>query len=260
MCYPVYNLCLWLKKKTSIWNLLLSLCVAITIFICTENKASIVLLLISMILLTIIDRGISLKKIIMLVIILLTISISYKLLIKFYPFFSYLNNLDTIYNYFFLNNNWLYQYSRFESLKIVFKGIEIFDKIFGIGFGASTPLDTTFFNELGRANYIPYYVELYGSNHGFHLTSLSTIILDGGIIFMGIIIMFFIRTLTMNLKKLRSKLIKDKSIYFIKIATIVFSIFYIGYGNVFTNFRTTAIIAFLLGFNCLKDIREENKK
>lgn len=263
ICYPIYTLTRYLKKEVKIIQLLISILITVGILICIENKAAIVMLFIIIFAVTIISGKFSVKKILITLMIPIVSLLSYKAMIKYYPFFSYLNNFDSIYKYFFENNDKInYKYGRYESLSIVYKNLDNITKLTGSGSGSSTPLDTVFFTELNRVNYTPHYIEIYGNNHGYHLTTISTIILDWGLFSLVLLVIIILLKIIKEAKNIASIKEKENNINYIKFAVLILLIFYFSYSNILVNYRTMAVIAILLGINNIMakkgEIREQS--
>ena len=247
ICYPIYVYSRWLRNNKNTLELFFSIISSLYLLVCIENKAFIGILFILLAIIPILSKKKSFKYLIISLAFFLMIPFAYKTLITFYPKFAYLININELSNYFFGNNNWAYKYGRFESLKIVLDDTSLEAKIFGKGFGSSTPMDEVFLNELGRKVYQPYYIQKYGQYHGFQLTSISTTILDGGYIFLLLIIMLFLKILKKSIVYLKSK----KNDYFIKgsiMLSVLFGIiYYYCYNNIIISYKLIYIICIILG-------------
>ena len=134
------------------------------------------------------------------------------------------------------------------------------EKITGTGLGSSTPQARRFYLEANREPYIPYYIALYGYNHGFHLTGISTLILDGGWILLIIVIITILNFLRKTIIQLRSKNEGDFYSASIKFNAMIVCLFYLIYSNIFNTYKMLVIVAFILGIksNMLDNKNSEN--
>lgn len=259
MMYFLYNYNGFLNKKITISKFIINTILCLILYICTESKAAIIMLVVNIAMISLIRRGFSFKKIVIIIVAICMIPLVYSLLIKFNPKFAYLNNIDAIVRYYTGNNNWLYKYGRFEAIKNVFGNVNTRTKIFGAGIGASTPLYMVFFNELGRTQIFPYYIKIYGYYYGYQHTSASTLLLDGGIVLFSIVIVFILIKLIQSMKQTSSNINNSKA--FIKFGILIYLLYYFSYANVLKDFRAMAIIGLILGLNIYNEkIIEKGKK
>lgn len=263
--YSVYCYTNWLRKRGQISKLIFSILLAVYILSIIENKAGIIIYFVSLILIPVLSRRISFKTLISVILFLLLLPYAYKILIFFNPKFYYLMDFNRISSYFFGNNNWgVFKYGRFESLRIVFNELDTMVKLFGSGIGCSTPTSRIFYIEAGRELYLPYYTVLYGYYHGFILTGISTLVLDGGILLLSIVTLYMIRTFKKIFKEIN--IVDNSNLY--KLSAIRFNaflllMFYLIYSNIFTSYRFLIVIGCLMGLSCecldYKEIGDKNE-
>ena len=243
----IYYYSLWLRKRQSFVYFVLSAIVAIYVLCIIELKAGIVFYFLSLILIPFFSKKKSLKTIIIMLLFIVLLPFSYKLMLKVNPRFHYLINMEKVVLYFTGNNNKMnYQYGRFESLNIIYKDLSPYRKVFGSGFGSSTPQKISFYTEANRNVYIPYYIRTYGINHGFHLSGLSTLILDGGLIFFVFVVLLLLHFYKKVMLNLRSKDNYEFSMAAIQFNALLFFLYCIIYSNIFTSQKLLAFLAIIV--------------
>lgn len=258
MIYFIYSYKRYLTKEIKLYNLIVSLLICCLLFICTESKAALVISFVSSVLITMVHKDFSIRKILIVSLLIAMIPIAYSMLLKFNPKFAYLNNIGSILNYYLGNNNWRYEFGRFEAIGNVFSTLDGPTKLFGVGFGASTPLYFVFFQELGRALINPYYIEKFGFYYGFQHTSTSTLILDGGLILFFIVILFLIKKVINAIDLIKRH--PENYIGFLQFGILVYLVYYFTYANVLKDFRAMAIIGIILGMNYFNNDKLDAKK
>ena len=251
MTFISYKIARYVLNVDKLNQLLIALFICTVLYICTESKAAIVIMYFNIVMLYMIRKNISTKRVFSIVIGIISIPLSFRLLVKFYPRFSYLFNFNAIFRYFTGNNNRrLYEYGRIEALKNVFSDLDIIPKIIGTGFGSSTPLYAVFFEELGRIERFPYYIRMYGYNYGYQHTSMSTLLLDGGLILASIItfclLFYFVKTCYYSYHH------KNNLTSLMKVGVLVYLLYYFSYANILKDFRAMAITGIILGLNSIE--------
>lgn len=241
MIYISYKTSRFISKKEGFFSFCFAIVIATIIYICTESKGALIIMYINIGLMSLLRKGISKRKILLISLGILSLPIAYDLLIKFNPKFSYLTNLESIIRYHFGNNNWKYEYGRFEAIVNVFSEQDWPTRLFGIGLGSSTPLYTVFYNELGRIPFFPYYIKQYGYYYGYQHTSISTLLLDGGIFLAIVIVIMLLKKFYMTAKEVY---LKNKNIvYSLQFGVMVYLLYYFSYANILKDFRAMAITA-----------------
>lgn len=257
MMYFLYYYNELLNKNIKIGKFIIILALCFMLYIVTESKAAIVMLVVNMAIISLIRRGISLKKVIIVIFAICMVPLSYNLLLKFNPKFAYLNNIDSIVRYYTGNNNWHYKYGRFEAIGNVYSDLNTKNKLIGSGFGSSTPLYMVFYTELGRDTAFPYYINKYGYYYGYQHTSTSTLILDGGLVLFFLVVIFSIVNLVQAMIQ-TSKNINNKKA-FIKFGILIYFIYYFTYANVLKDFRAMAILGLIFGLSIYNNNTDEGE-
>lgn len=259
LCYPVYTISMWLNHKSNTKNVIISIILSLYIYICIENKMMIVLMFAILAVIPLLSKKVNIKRLAIPIICIIMIPEVYKIFLHFYPKFQYLITFDKVFEYFFGNNNWLYKYGRFESLSIIYDNISNFTKFIGKGIGSSTPIDVVFMQELGRKYYVPYYITVYGANHGYQLSSISTTILDGGYFLLTIVVIILLKKFVTAIKHLKKHDYKNNVLGSIQYAGVIAVTLYYVYSNIFVSFKTMFIVALILSLKTENLFEEEEK-
>ena len=257
MFYFLYYYNEFLNKKINFVKLLSIIAACLILYIVTESKAAIIVFVANIAIITIIRKGISLKKILIVLIAICMIPMTYKLLLIFNPKFAYLNNINSIIRYYTGNNNWKYKYGRFEATKNVYSNLNTINKLFGTGMGSSTPLYMVFYKETNRDKLFPYYIQKYGYYYGYQHTSTSTLILDGGLLLFIIVVAFILLNLIQSIMQTNKDITNKKS--FIKFGILIYLLYFFTYANVLKDFRTMAILGLVLSLNTYKKSINDNE-
>ncbi len=243
MAYPIDTYSKWLMKEKKTKELLFSLIISVVLFFCIESKIAIIIMGLCMILLPVLRQKISVRNMVTFILVFVSLPFLFRAIIEIYPSFGNLLSLNGIYEYFFGNNNWgVYRYGRFEALTIVYGEQNIFNRIFGNGLGTAIPLNDVFRSEAGFEYYVPYFMKEYGSNQGYHLTGLSQVLLDGGIVFFIIFTVILICYFSKAIKGIhfRNKnIFVTSSVCFSMLFLILYSFIY---GNIVSHFRYMALV------------------
>lgn len=249
MAFPINEYSKYLYGKQKLSAVIRITLLTLIGYLATENKTGIILLVFNYILLAILSRKVSLKKFVIPVIAIGSIPILFRIVIALYPKFSFFKlSLSFFWSYIMGNSNWgVFKYGRFESLGIVFATFDIPQKIFGLGVGSSTSLNEVFYAEMGKNITQPYLARLFGENHGYALTGLATILLDGGFILLIPFLIFIFRALTTSLKYCLTKSWKQFSENATLLAVLSFFLYEFFYGNCVVEFDSMIMAGVIFG-------------
>lgn len=203
MLFYITVLLRYLYKQISFSKFIIVLITTILMLAIAESKAYIVIsIFVSLIILLIINTKV-LKKVITIILLLVTLGFGWNLMIKMYPKFSYLADMSKVTqymeSYIFGNSNKAnFTLGRFDAAKYIISKEHdtIVDSFIGMGLGQSISPENLFHKKSsnGRQEVWDFPQSniflKYGPNFGYHLSSLSIIVIDGG--YVGIAVLIFI--------------------------------------------------------------------
>lgn len=251
MFFPIEKYAQWLVGKCSFKEMMIPTVMSLVGYLLTENKTGLILITLNCIFLAIITKKITLKKLLLPVILVGFSPFLFRIVIWLYPKFQFFEfSLKFFFNYLMGNSNWgVYKYGRFESLGIVFQNFNGIEKLFGLGIGNSTPLNTVFYSEMGIHSTIPYLASQYGVNHGYILTGLSTLLLDGGYLllipFVILICFTFVKSIAKCIACSSNEFALNASIMAV-LSVIMYEFLY---SNSVSGFGPMIMIGIVLGFS-----------
>jgi len=258
MLFLSFHISKYTLKQESFRTFALIIVFGTILYICTESKAALVLVFVDIMVISAVQRGVSFRKILIVALGVISLPIAYGLLLKFNPKFSYMTTFSTIIRYYTGNNNWRYEYGRFQAIANVFSDQDWFTRMFGVGFGSSTPLYTVLYNELGVDFSSPYYIKKYGYYYGYQHTSISTLLLDGGLILACVIVIMFVVKVVRTLKGIQkdSKNLTES----MRLGVLVYLIYYFTYANILKDFRAMAVTAIVFSIKSLNVYTQKDEK
>lgn len=258
MIFAVYHITQFISQRESLRTFVFAILICSVIYILTEAKAAIVIMFANIVIIAMVKSDIPARRRLLIIALgIAMVPIAYAVLLKFNPKFSYLTTPSAIFRYYFGNNNLKYEYGRFEAIRNVFMERDLLTKLFGVGFGASTPLYQVFYNELGREITYPYYIRQYGLYYGYQHTSISTLLLDGGLLLSCPVVFAFVAKILKTAKKVYRK--EGGLTVTVQFGVMVYLLYYCFYASIFKDFRAMAITAIVFGITSMETSKTQEK-
>lgn len=267
----MYILVKYLSKEVSLLYFGLVMGITIICYAVNESKAYIfITILLTSIVAVVVNTKI-MKKVITFAIICAIFAAGMNLLIKLYPKFIYVIDYNQFTSYvdeFIFGNSDQIQYKkgRFEGMVYVANNEQHddFEKIFGVGMGKSIPLENWFYvkdkklyQEVYDFPISPVYSK-YGETLGYHLSSLSSVFIDGGYFAIAICILIIIIFSYKGVYILRNaNNVDERFAGAIAFFMIIAAIYSCGYSGALRNrgYQVIVLVCFGIAENVYKNIK-----
>lgn len=268
----------YIQKDINILKYIACIVITSITFVIQENKAFIIMQVLYIIFILLLCKGNMLKKMLGNIIIVVAIILSVHLLLELFPGYKSFVSKDTfkseISNYLLKNNNDAFRMGRLQTLSYLDKlemnkGLE---ELLGNGLGYSLPKENWYYEGIAKtfwSNNSVYdlnasrFYSRYGSNFGYHLSSLVILYLElgwSGILMITIsLIIIMKRSINLILHKLSKT--EDQIWGTIGINICMSSLFGFIYGSELQNRIYIIMIAILLGIMSHKEskLKIENR-
>ncbi|WP_158095768.1 hypothetical protein [Collinsella sp. An271] len=201
---PLYVLTRYIYGYDKINKVIILTASSSYIYLMTEAKSFIFILIALEICCFIISRRASIKNVFMVCLLFLCFPIALSLIVAIHPKFEFLDISVILSTLLDEQARSGFMFTRFESLQIIVSNIDLPRLIVGSGMGSYSIPDNMLMVAHGLVENMPQYMNHYGFYHGYVQSTVSVALLEGGIILIACIAVIWLGNIAQLLRGIQS--------------------------------------------------------